>query len=203
MSLTNVWTGPVLILQEHSSESNWNHCGGQTLKKTFTRENRINNKRHLERVLVPALFGVARSPPSLPAVVRSTWLISGQQPPWGFSPHRNGTSNLLDSVMEKMGKKKKKFNQIYPGKYSFLEAGLKNEKILNKVKWLCKRKINKWWCRPTDTGLPVVWPNTNLLSLWPAGQPSAQTGLSSVWCWTSLSQLHSASFQVLKNSMTY
>ena len=54
------------------------------------------------------------------------------------------------------------------------------------------------WCRFGDTGLSVFWRHTNLLSLWPAAQPSAQTGLSSAWCWTFLSLLRSASFQALR-----
>lgn len=45
--------------------------------------------------------------------------------------------------------------------------------------------------------------HTDLLSLWPAGQPSAQTGLSSAWCWTSQSRLHSTSFQGLRWRPTY
>lgn len=51
---------------------------------------------------------------------------------------------------------------------------------------------------PTDTRVSVPWCHTNLLSLWPVVQPSAQTCLSSAWCWTSLSPFHSTSFQGLR-----
>lgn len=162
---------------------------------------RINSNRNVLCV-VPALFEASRYPPSLSVAAHSVWPLSGRPPPSGSSPHHSGTSILSKSNI---------LNQCLRSKDEYTLRMAISESMLPRQGISCQTKhygnplgLTVVYSRrtseafPTDTRVSVSWCHTNLLSLWPVVRPSAQTCLSSAWCWTSPSPFRSTSFPGLR-----